>query len=164
MFQSSRMASGIWRWQASIASSPFSASMISKSRPSRILRATLRITLESSTTRQVFIVSHSSFAGEPAATVLAVPSIFMRRGLGGGRVGAQVEHPIDVQHDQELAVEAVYAGRQGGEPAVEIDRIGLAVAVRQLEHFADAVDQQPERFAAGFDADRHGGGAVVALF
>src|SRR5262245_19863133 len=55
MFQSSSTASGSRFWHALSASSPSSASEISKSSPSRMRRATLRITLESSTTRHVFM-------------------------------------------------------------------------------------------------------------
>jgi hypothetical protein len=64
MFQSSRMPSGIRFRHASTASSPFSASAISNSSPSRILLATLRMTLESSITKNVFMVSslHASRA------------------------------------------------------------------------------------------------------
>src|SRR5580692_11038519 len=115
MFQSSRMASGNCRLQVSMASSPFSASVIWKSSPSRIRRATLRMTLESSTTKQVFIMSslHASRA-----------------------------HPVDVENDQEVPLEPVHARGDAAEIAIEIDRVGLALVVGQLEHFADRVDEK----------------------
>src|SRR3569623_1040622 len=56
MIHASSTASGRPRVQTSLAFSPSAASMISKFRPSRIRRATLRITLESSTTRHVFML------------------------------------------------------------------------------------------------------------
>src|SRR6185312_14831580 len=61
-----------------------------------------------------------------------------------------------------LALEPVHAGRDAGELAVEIDRIGLALAVVELEHLAERIDQKTERFAPRLDTDRHGGFAVVA--
>src|SRR5204863_1529088 len=74
MFQSSSTASGMRPRQASSACSPASASEISNSSPSRIRRATLRMTLESSTTRQVFIAaSLFTFAG------VAAPSYHFNR-------------------------------------------------------------------------------------
>src|ERR1700728_4739174 len=57
MFQSSRIASGNPRLQTTSSFSPSSASTIWKSRPSRIRLATFRMTLESSTTRHVFILT-----------------------------------------------------------------------------------------------------------
>src|SRR3990170_1204447 len=55
MFQSSRTTSGMLASQAVRASRPSPASSTLNSRVSRMCRATLRITLESSTIRQVFI-------------------------------------------------------------------------------------------------------------
>src|ERR1700687_1225312 len=60
MFQSSRIASGNPSLQTSSAFSPSSASMIRKSRPSRMRLATFRMTLESSTTRHVLISASTS--------------------------------------------------------------------------------------------------------
>src|SRR3954466_11185703 len=115
MFQSSRTASGKPRLQASSAFSPSSASIILKSRPSRIRRATLRMTLESSTTRQVFIAPPPSCgtAGGPAPPFLgpggAPPQPLLcslrssrRHGFGGG-----IQHMIHVEDDHELALEPV---------------------------------------------------------
>src|ERR1700683_2834694 len=156
MFQSSRIASGICLRQDSMASSPFSPSAISKSSPSRILRATLRMTLESSTTKHVFICAYSTLRGRARLNASPCASRFVaivrsrRR-----RLGAQIEHPVDVEHDQKLTVEPVNAALQSRQLAVEIDWIGLALRLRQFEYLADRVHQQPERFALGFDADRH---------
>src|SRR3990170_4743413 len=96
MFQSSRIASGRPRLQTSSAFSPSSASMIWKSRPSRIRLATLRMTLESSTTRHVFILVIFSQLGGLRSRCERGP-------------GHDFEHAIDVEHDHELAVEAVHA-------------------------------------------------------
>src|ERR1700758_4436545 len=109
MFQSSRMASGNERLQTSSAFSPSSASMIWKSRPSRIRRATLRMTLESSTTRHVLIVGlllpesqQGHFQFQQAAGGCATA-------LGGLCIRRQFEDAIDVENDHELTVEAVNA-------------------------------------------------------
>ena len=77
MFQSSRMASGICAAQASIACLPSSASVQAKFSSSRILRATLRTTRLSSTTRQDFIAAGPqvicSSAEKPAGRNGALP-------------------------------------------------------------------------------------------
>src|ERR1700733_7229169 len=151
MFQSSRIASGIWRRQFSTASSPFSASAIWKSSPSRMRRATLRMTLESSTTKHVFIVSSLYSCAVDAAPMSSLKSFHSR---SRRHLGAKIQHPVDVEDDKELAVKPEYAGRYATELAVEIDRIGLALAVGQLEHFAYRIDQQAERLGAAFDPDR----------
>jgi hypothetical protein len=39
--------------------------------------------------------------------------------------------------------------------AIEINRIGFALAFGKLEHLAYRVDQKAERFTLRFDADRH---------
>src|SRR5476651_2165899 len=107
MFQSSRIASGNWRLQASSACSPSSASSILKSSPSRIRRATLRMTLESSTTKQVFIIvpHHVYLQVRPAnycqfefKSSLSCSSLFR----------AYIKHAIDIDQQQQLPVQAVY--------------------------------------------------------
>src|SRR5215472_524180 len=101
MFQSSRIASGNWFLQVSIASSPFSASEIWKSRPSRIRRATLRMTLESSTTKQVFIVSSlSPEAGQKSLAPVVPKPKRTQFTSSGGRLRPEVEHAVDVEHDE----------------------------------------------------------------
>src|ERR1700691_3230851 len=109
------MASGSWLRQTSTASSPFSASEIWKSSPSRIRRATFRITLESSTIKQVFMILllHASRAAPPCCSLPSSRSRCRRR-------GTQVQHAVDVEHDQELTIEPEDAGRYDGELAVEI--------------------------------------------
>src|SRR5215470_7887294 len=99
MFQSSRIASGNCRLQTSSAFSPSSASMIWKSRPSRMRRATLRMTLESSTTRQVLISASNSTRYEGT---FAFP--FLLFASGRLRVGRHFEHAVDVEDDHELSV------------------------------------------------------------
>src|SRR5258708_31999813 len=130
MFQSSNTASGIWARQTSSACSPSSASTIWNSRPSRIRRATLRMTLESSTTKQVFITTslyisagsiplntcipalafqhlHSS-TGIPELAL--IPTLALRPTASRSRrlgARADVEHPADVEDDHAPAVEAM---------------------------------------------------------
>src|SRR3954449_9384012 len=116
MFQSSRTASGRPRLQISSACSPSSASTIWKSRPSRMRRATFRMTLESSTTRHVFILA-STLSGDADRA-----SRFLRREL----VGGDFEHAVDVEYDHQLAVEAVHAIGHFRHPRIQVDRIDLA--------------------------------------
>src|SRR5665213_1874815 len=152
MFQSSRIASGSPRLQTSSAFSPSSASIIWKSSPSRIRRATFRTTLESSTTRHVFIAALCS-------TGRCGCDFRLCRQHGG----LEFEDAIDVEHDHELAVEAMDAAGELGHAGIEIDRVFLAAVVSKLEHFADLVDQKTVGFAAQVDAHRHRRLAVVVL-
>src|ERR1700734_2649851 len=101
MFQSSRIASGICSRHATIASWPFSASEMSKSKPSRILRATLRITLESSTTKHVFIGSSLQVCGRArrCCDVCAMSGCY---GLY-----LQSEYFLNIQDYEQLTFEAV---------------------------------------------------------
>src|SRR5690349_944968 len=139
MFQSSRIASGNCFLQASSACSPSSASTISKSSPSSIRRATLRMTLESSTTRQVFIAASRRLgSAEVVRPSVQFHSNSCRRSLVG-----EAKHAVDVNQHQQLVLQAVNADRQLGEPRIEVDGIGLAQTVVELEHLTDAVDQQP---------------------
>src|SRR5215475_894631 len=126
MFQSSRIASGILPRQASSACSPSSASAISNSSPSRIRRATLRMTLESSTTKQVFIAS--SFWRPKVAVATHRPLyVLSARLVRSCRLGmsTDIEHPVHVEHDQEIAVEPMHACRDAREPRVEVHGIAL---------------------------------------
>src|SRR5262245_9498001 len=112
MFQSSRIASGMVPRQISSACSPSSASEMSNSSPSRMRRATLRMTLESSTTRQVFIsILHSR---PPLKHSQDVASRRRRRSV-------QFKNPIDIEDDQQLAVEPMHAGSDPCQPRIEID-------------------------------------------
>src|SRR4051812_45083074 len=107
MFQSSSTASGISRLQASSAWAPSSASTIRKSRSSRMRLAILRMTLESSTTRHVFI-----FFDSPDGTLE----------LSGGHRGllAELEDAINIEDDHELSVEAVDTAGELGHAGIEI--------------------------------------------
>src|ERR1700733_2090408 len=109
MFQSRRMASGNPRLQTSRAFSPSSASTIWKSRPSRMRLATFRMTLESSTTRHVFIVV-AFMLGKPG---WVLPHC-VRRISSGHHIGQKLKHPVDVQNDHQLTVEAVNAAGELG--------------------------------------------------
>src|SRR6476660_7105347 len=112
MFQSSSTASGIALRHCSSACCPSSASVILKSRPSRMRRATLRMTLESSTTKQVFMGS------PPCCTQRAgpLPSFL----LCGQRFRRAVEHEVHVKNQHQLPIEAMYAAGYTREPRVEI--------------------------------------------
>src|SRR5262245_14525234 len=147
MFQSRRMASGSLLRQASSACSPSSASTIWKSSPSRILRATLRMTLESSTTKQVFIV-------QPRC--VRVPFLHHQAASRGGPLHCDVEHAVNIEHHQKLSFEPINSGRDTCQPRIEIGRIWLARHIVQLEHLANAVDQQSVGLPARFHANRHG--------
>src|SRR6185295_17233216 len=125
MFQSSSTASGSSRLQASSAFSPSSASMIWKSRPSRIRRATLRITLESSTTRQVLMLSpysSNSLAGRLHSLRKSAFAICLSR----HQVGCDLQHAIDIEDDHELAVEPVDAAGELGHAGIEVDGVFFA--------------------------------------
>src|SRR6266511_2332939 len=156
MFQSSSTASGISRLHSSIACWPSSASLILISSPSRMRRATLRMTLESSTTKQVFIAAYSHHS-----RALAHPIGFTIASCGKG-IASHFEHAIDVEDHHELSFEAMHAARHAREVLVEVDRIGLARPVGELEHFAYRVDQQPVGLGPELDADRHRRPAVYA--
>src|SRR5437867_1851333 len=158
MFQSSRMASGILPRQTSSACSPSSASAMSNSSPSRIRRATLRMTLESSTTRQVFIASFFLATTVAVATHRPLSRPEPSRRLG---MSANIENPVDVEHDQEIAIEPMHARRHPRKPSVEIDGIALAARRGQPDHLADRIDQEPIGLALAFDSDRH---ARLVLF
>src|ERR1700709_1774472 len=130
MFQSSRMASGSPRLQTSSAFSPSSASEIWKSSPSRMRRATFRMTLESSPTRHVFILASLLPSNdEPAFPFIPIAPLPVSRRQ---HVRHDFEHAIDVQHHHQLAVEPVNPRSHLRHPRVEIDRIHLATVVCKL--------------------------------
>src|SRR4051795_5042368 len=155
MFQSSRTASGMARLQASSAFSPSSASMIWKSRPSRMRRATFRMTLESSTTRHVFIL------GLQLHQIPRGTFSFQVRSSCRHQVRHDFENAIDVEDNHELAVETVNTAGELGHAGVEIDGVFLAAVIVEFQDLADLVDQQAIGLAAQIDADRHRRLAVV---
>src|SRR5215475_6705993 len=161
MFQSSSTASGIARLQTSSAFSPSSASTIWKSRPSRIRRATLRMTLESSTTRHVLIVG--LLLPDPQQGTFPIFNQSARPPSRGLCIRRQFEHAIDVEDDHQLAVEAVDAARELGHARIEIDGVFLAAVLGQAQHLADLVDQKAIGFPAQIDADRHRRRSVISL-
>src|SRR6476469_6229553 len=144
MFQSSRIAVGIADLQASSAFSPSSASTISNPNSSRMRRAIFRTTLESSTTRHVFIF-RSSFL---RAAHLPI------RLCGEHRRWHDFEDAIDVEDDHELTVEAMDAAGELGHAGIEVDGVFLAAVVGQPENLSDLVDQEPVGLAAQIDAHR----------
>src|SRR5207302_1147558 len=153
MFQSSRMASGKPRLQTSRAFSPSSASTIWKSRPSRIRRATFRMTLESSTTRHVLISASAS--SDPVRDIFIATRFALFAGSGRHHLRGDFEDAIDVEDDHELTVDAMDAAGKLGHAGIEIDGIFLAAVVGQAQHFPDLVDQEAVGFPAQVDADRH---------
>src|ERR1700694_4968133 len=164
IFQSSRMASGNPRLQTSSAFSPSSASMIWKSRPSRIRLATFRMTLESSTTRHVLIsASTSSISPRGTLPLQFAFTPYLLPILCRQHVWHDFEDAIDIEDDHELAVEAMHAAGEFGHAGIEIDGIFLAAVIGEFEDLADLVDQEAIGFAAQVDADRHRRLAVVVL-
>src|SRR6202023_2707482 len=153
MFQSSRIASGSPRLQTSSAFSPSSASMIWKSRPSRIRLATFRMTLESSTTRHVLISASTSPPRGRCHAVGFTP--YLLPILCRQHRWHDFEDAIDIEDDHQLAVEAMHAAGEFGHAGIEIDGVFLAAIVGEFQHFADLVDQQAIGFTAQVDADRH---------
>src|SRR5947209_11656807 len=153
MFQSSRTASGMARLQTSRAFSPSSASTIWKSRPSRMRRATLRMTLESSTTRHVLISASNS--SDPLSGISVATRFALFAALGRLHLRGHFQDTINIEHHHELAVETMDTAGELGHARVEIDRIFLAAVVLQAQHFADLIDQKAVGLAAQVDADRH---------
>src|SRR5579859_2954582 len=139
MFQSSNTASGIERLQASSAFSPSSASTIWKSRPSRIRRATFRMTLESSTTRHVLMAASLVFSSPTGTFPFQFAAPDALRGLC---IRREFEHAIDIEDDHELAVEAVDAAGELGHAGVEIDGVVFFAVLGQAQDLADLVDQE----------------------
>src|SRR6266403_6036051 len=161
MFQSSRIASGNPRLQTSSAFSPSSASMILKSRPSRMRLATFRMTLESSTTRHVLISASASWRKGTFhcnSSLRTLQAILRRQ-----HVGYDFEHAIDVEHDHQLALEAMYAAGEFCHARIEIDGIFLPSVIGESQDLADLIDQEAIGFAAQVDADRHRQLAVFVL-
>src|SRR5438876_675480 len=140
MFQSRRIASGSPRWHAPSACSPSSASVISNSMPSRMRRATFLMTLESSTTKQLFITLRSF---EPC-----FPNCCS---CGQGTV-PDVQHAVDVEHHHELSLEPIDPGGDPRQARIEIGGLCLACAVAKRHHLADGVDQEAIGFALELDA------------
>src|SRR6266852_2325310 len=140
MFQSSRIASGNPRLQTSSTFSPSSASMIWKSRPSRMRLATFRMTLESSTTRHVLILASTSYRSRKGRFHCNLSWCrTRRRSLRRHHVRHDFENAIDVEHDHELAVEAMYAAGELRHAGIEVDGVFLSAVIGELEHFADLI-------------------------
>src|SRR5260370_38578450 len=133
MFQSSRIASGNPRLQTSSAFSPSSASTIWKSRPSRMRLATLRMTLESSTTRHVLILASTSSRSRKGRLHCNLSRRrARRRSLRRHDVRHDFEDAIDVEHDHELAVEAMHAAGELGHAGVVFNGVFIATLIREL--------------------------------
>src|SRR3954464_12933479 len=108
--------------------------MIWKSSPSRIRRATLRMTLESSTTRQVLMFS-PLLPSVPWRDVSrpdenSSPVACLRR----HQVGCDLQHAIDIEDDHEVSVESVDAAGELGHAGIEVDGVFLAAGVGESEN------------------------------
>src|SRR5215207_2039949 len=103
--------------------------------PSRIRFATLRITLESSTTRQVFMMSLTLPLADWPAFLAASCGQFQR---------FKIEQPVDIENHEQFVLEPVDAGCDTFQPVIEINRHGLC-----------GVDDEPVGLAFGIDADGH---------
>src|SRR5580704_15843882 len=99
-----------------------------------------------------------SSAGEPAS--ISAPRIFKpsRR----SSLDAKIKYSVDIENDKKLVVEPINPRRNPAQITIEIDWIGLALAVRQLEYLADRIDEKAKRLALRFDTDRHRNVLVVA--
>src|SRR6478735_4188728 len=75
---------------------------------------------------------------------------------GGEAVAGTLENAIDVENDDELALEPMNAGRDPRPAPVEIDGIGLAARAGQLHDLADLVDDEAKALALDLGADGHG--------
>src|SRR5690242_17381088 len=98
MFQSRRIASGIPWLQRTNASWPSPASETLNASSSRMRRAILRTTPESSTTRQVFI-GLSISCQRP-----------LSEASGGKRGGNAGERPLDIEDEEQFTGHAINAG------------------------------------------------------
>src|SRR5260370_3719885 len=130
MFQSSRMASGSPRLQTSSAFSPSSASMIWKSRPSRMRLATFRMTLESSTTRHVLILASASSRSRRDIST----RVTRAAGLCRQHLRRDFEDAIDIEDDHELTIEAMHAAGELGHAGIEVDGAFFPAGVDQPQH------------------------------
>src|SRR5579883_480488 len=128
MFQSSRTTSGILRRHASMAILPSAASSMAKCRSSRMRRATLRTTRESSTTRQDFMPRYSS----PDACRIMNTS-------GGVRTDGKVEHARDVEDDQQSLVQPIDPAGDLAPYRIERRRIALGGVGTEPEHLAHRI-------------------------
>src|SRR5215204_6189689 len=99
--------------------------------PSRIRFATLRITLESSTTRQVFIMSLTLSIADRPAFLAASCGQFQR---------FKIEQPVDIENHEQLVLEPMNTRCDTLQPVIEIDRYGLGGVGAELQDFACAVD------------------------
>src|SRR3954453_16754210 len=124
MFQSRRTASGMSARQAASACSLSSASEMRNDSPSRMRGATLRMTAESSTTRQCFIGK--------------TPERLCSCGAG---LGAESQVRVDVEDRQQPVLEAVHAAREPDPALVQMHRARLVARrgeVHYLPHLVDA--------------------------
>src|SRR5436305_3026993 len=121
--------------------------MIVKPRTSRSMRATLRITLESSTTRHILILSSTV----RSAMIVAICSLLTPRDCSCGCV----EHLVYVEDDQHALPQPMHTTREPLQSLIEVDRIILQPCSRQLEHFSEAVDQQPVGLPVALETDGH---------
>src|SRR5579863_1900165 len=144
MFQSSSMTSGIWRKHASRASWPSAASSIENCKSSRMRRATLRTTRESSTIRQDFMIRYSVAPGHATGDL-----------LGGFRPNREVQHTSDVKYDQQRLFQAINAAGDFTPNWIQRRRVALRRLAVEAEHLAHGIDHDAIELAAVIDDDAH---------
>src|SRR5258708_11884845 len=70
-------------------------------------------------------------------------------------VRCDFEHAVDVEHDHELAIEAMHATGEFCHARIEVDGVFLPAVVGEPQNLADLIDPEAIGFAAQVDADRH---------
>src|SRR5262245_58485023 len=108
-------------------------------------RATMRMTFESSTIRQLFITRTSG-------PVSASPAPYLTSGRLGAPHGQQARH---FENDQQLALQAVDAARDIAPARIEGRGITLVGLGRQAHDLADGVDDQAVELALVVDDHTH---------
>ena len=100
------------------------------------------MTLESSTTRQVFMVASTLPVPldrfHDRCRQPAMPPAFRR----------DFQHAIDVEHDHQLSFEPMNAARHSRQRGSRLTGFASRLSIGKLDHFADRVDQQAVGFAA----------------
>src|SRR4029434_7583093 len=110
-------------------------------------RATFRMTLESSTTRHVFIL------GLDLHQIPRGMFPFQIRSSCRHQIRHDFENAIDVEDDHELAVEPMNTAGERVRAVIEMDGVVLAAVIVKFEDLADLIDQEAVGLAAQIDAD-----------
>jgi hypothetical protein len=140
MFQSSKIASGIWTVQLSTACWPSAASLVSKPSSSNIFRATIRTTFESSTISQDFI-SQSS-------TVPAFP-------LGRNRGAPIIQQAVIIDHNQNAFCQAIDTLGKLVPGRIQRSRIAFKFISWQPKDFPNGINCQAIKLISPFNDHTH---------